>query len=118
MAAIRHIEFWVSDLNASLKFYQELFSYLDWEKVDDNGFACDGTKIYFIENKSAISAQKAFGPRHICFTATNKETVDSIAHLPSLASKILHGPAELHPGGSYMVVFTDPDDYVLEIACK
>ena len=116
MAAIRHIEFWVSDLEKSLDFYKVLFATLGWKHVDRNGFALDGTKIYFIQPAEALPTQRTFGPRHICFAAKDKESVDAIAQLPVLSGKILHGPAELHKGGSYMLVFKDPDGYILEIA--
>jgi catechol 2,3-dioxygenase-like lactoylglutathione lyase family enzyme len=118
MAAIRHIEFWVSNLKRSLDFYKSLFAALGWTHIDDNGFALEGIRIYFLQMHGASPAPKTFGPRHICFTAQSKEAVDAIAQLPILSKRILHGPAELHTSGSYMLVFKDPDGYLLEVACN
>ena len=74
------------------------------------------TKIYFLKLDGGSPVQKTFGPRHICLDA--KKTVDAIAQFPMLSEKILHGPAELHKGGSYMLVFQNPDGYILEVAHK
>jgi catechol 2,3-dioxygenase-like lactoylglutathione lyase family enzyme len=118
MAAIRHVEFWVSDLKKSLDFYKVLLTALGWNYVDRNGFSFEETKIYFLKLDGVSPAQKTFGPRHICFEAKDEETVDAIARFPMLSGKILHGSAVLHEDGSYMLVFQDPDDYILEVACK
>jgi catechol 2,3-dioxygenase-like lactoylglutathione lyase family enzyme len=115
---IRHIEFWVSDLKNSLEFYKELFSHIDWKQVDENGFSCNGTKIYFCEMKDLIKDNKVVGPRHICFEVKSKEAVDIVSKLPIIKNRILHGPDVLHKNGSYMLVFKDPDGYILEVAYK
>lgn len=115
---IRHIEFWVSNLKKSLEFYKELFSHIGWKQVDDNGFMCDGTKIYFYEMKDLIMNVRMPGPRHICFEVDNKEIVDVISKLLIVKDSTLHGPGILHTNGSYMLVFKDPDDYILEVAYK
>ncbi len=61
MAAIRHIEFWVSDLKEAMGFYAPLFSRLGWERLDDHSFALDGTKIYFPAMAGASPVIKTFG---------------------------------------------------------
>lgn len=116
MNPIRHIEFWVSDLQKSLDFYKELFRVLKWDHVDENGFSKEGTKLYFLEMKNLSDHSGVAGPRHICFQADDKATVDEAAKLPEVASRILHGPEVIHVGGSYMLVFRDPDGYILEVA--
>ncbi len=118
MNPIRHIEFWVPDFKKSLEFYKELFCVLEWDQVDENGFSKDGTKIYFMEMKNLAAHDGVAGPRHICFQAQDKSVVDAVAKLPKVKSRILHGPEVIHTGGSYMLVFKDPDEYILEVAYK
>jgi catechol 2,3-dioxygenase-like lactoylglutathione lyase family enzyme len=115
MPGIRHIEFWVSNLRKSLDFYKKLFAILGWEHVDENGFSGDGVKIYFLEMKG-VAINKTLGPRHICFQAKDQSVVDEVGK--NFQANSLHGPAVLHPNGSYMTVFTDPDGYILEVAHK
>ncbi len=117
MNPIRHIEFWISDMERSMAFYGPLFALLGWDHVDANGFSCEGTKWYF--RKANFPIQPTLGPRHICFQAANKDTVDKVADLlKSRDGEILHGPEIIHAGGSYMIVFKDPDGYILEVAYK
>ena len=118
MNPIRHIEFWVSDLAKSLDFYKELFRVLEWDHVDENGFSKDGTKIYFLEMKNLQGHTGVAGPRHICFQVKDKSIVDTVAKITGVASRTLHGPEVIHTGGSYMLVFKDPDGYILEVAYK
>lgn len=118
MAAIRHIEFWAANLEETLAFYGEVLGKLGWLRADTNGFASEGVKIYFLEQAGLMSGARVSGPRHICFTAAGKERVDAIAQLSAVKPRILHGPGELHQGGSYMLVFTDPDGYIVEVAYK
>jgi catechol 2,3-dioxygenase-like lactoylglutathione lyase family enzyme len=116
MNPIRHIEFWSSDVEKSVLFYESFLSMLGWARVDKNGLVCDQTKIYFCGK--TIPLRETLGPRHICFRADNREDVDKIADaLKSRGISILHGPGELHPG-SYMVVFKDLDGYILEVSYK
>jgi catechol 2,3-dioxygenase-like lactoylglutathione lyase family enzyme len=117
MGGIRHIEFWVADLSKSLDFYGKILGLVGWERVDANGFAREGTKIYFLETAGIVGGQKTPGPRHICFQVEKREVVDAVATKLTSAD-ILHGPAVLYPNGSYMLVFKDPDGYILEVACK
>jgi catechol 2,3-dioxygenase-like lactoylglutathione lyase family enzyme len=118
MNGIRHIEFWVSDLQSAISFYSGLFGVLGWQKVDENCFSCGDSKIYLIERSGLVSGIEVPGPRHICFQAKDGETVDALADMPFIKGKILHGPGIIHGNGSYMLVFKDPDGYVLEAAYK
>ena len=115
-AGIDHIEFWVSNLENSIKFYTELFKLINWHQTDDNGFGDGKTKIYFIEKP--FSARKTAGPRHICFYADSKETVDKVGEfLKQNKSPIIRGPVNSiwKSSHSYTVDFQDPDGYVLEV---
>ncbi len=118
MNPIRHIEFWVSDLKLSLEFYKELFLAIGWSHVDENGFSKDGVKIYFYEKQDLTRDIEVPGPRHICFQVENKDIVDLVSNLSKVKDLVLHGPGILHPNGSYMLVFKDPDGYILEVAYK
>ncbi|MGD1003013.1 MAG: VOC family protein [Minisyncoccia bacterium] len=116
MNPIRHIEFWSSNVENSVLFYESFLNILGWVRIDKNGLVCDQTKIYFREK--LISLRETLGPRHICFQANDEKAIDEIASiLKSRGTSILHGSGELHPG-SYMVVFKDPDGYILEVSYK
>jgi catechol 2,3-dioxygenase-like lactoylglutathione lyase family enzyme len=119
MPGIKHIEFWVTDLRASLKFYDQLFSILEWKKIDENAFSDGVTKIYFIEQP--VSAQRNVGPRHICFLAKSKPVVDSVgAFVRASKRTLIRGPIEATylNRSSYTVDFKDPNGYILEVATK
>lgn len=118
-AKIKHIEFWVSNLEKSLKFYKGLFAILGWELVEEKGFTNGETKIYF--NEQPVSFNKNIGPRHICFLAESREMVDEVGNfLKANNSFIIRGPLDSNykDRGSYTVDFKDPDGYILEVATK
>ncbi|OGG39046.1 hypothetical protein A2127_02605 [Candidatus Jorgensenbacteria bacterium GWC1_48_12] len=118
-AAIKHIEFWVSNLGRSIKFYEGIFRLLGWGQVESNAFSNGETKIYFIEQ--AVKSGKTVGPRHICFLAASQNIVDEVAELLSeIQADIIRGPLESRykDRSSYTVDFRDPDGYVIEVATK
>lgn len=113
---INHIEFWVSNLENSMRFYEKLFKLINWNKIADNSFSDGKTHIYFIQQ--SISQQIAIGPRHICFYADSKEMVDKIGEfLKQNGNPIIRGPINSvwKSHHSYTVDFKDPDGYVLEV---
>ncbi len=119
MNGIKHIEFWVSDLKQSLVFYKTLFSLINWEQVDENGFSDGQTKIYFIEQD--VKPQKTIGPRHICFLASSSKVVEDVADfLYKNKSQIIRGPIDYtyKEKHAYTVDFKDPDGYILEVATE
>ena len=114
---IKHIEFWVSNLEISIDFYHELFRIIGWEQVDSNGFSDGTTKIYFREQK--LISQSTIGPRHICFLAESRDIVNTTAeYLKKTQVTILRGPIEMEYKSkkSYTIDFKDPDGYILEVA--
>lgn len=118
-SGIKHIEFWVSNLEKSLNFYSQLFSLIGWDQIDKNGFSDGNTKIYFIQE--AVSFNKNVGPRHVCFFADSKKTVDRVGEfLKSVNAFIIRGPLEskYKDRVSYTVDFKDPDGYIIEVATK
>lgn len=95
MTGIKHIEFWVSNLEKSLEFYKALFIILDWKLVEEKGFTNGETKIYFKEQP--VSFNKNIGPRHIYFLAGSRELVDEVGDfLKTNNSFIIRGPIDSH----------------------
>lgn len=118
-AIIKHLEFWVSDLKQSLKFYNGLFKSIGWSRVDKNAFSNGETKIYFIQQN--VKVQKTVGPRHLCFLANSRKTVDEVGKFLSKNKyRLIRGPLELKykNRSSYTVDFKDPDGYIIEVATK
>lgn len=118
-ATIKHIEFWVSDLRRSIKFYKRIFNIVGWKHIEPNVFSNGEIKIYFIEQD--VKSGKTVGPRHICFLATSHRIVNEVANfLTRVKADIIRGPLESqHKNrGSYTVDFRDPDGYVIEVATK
>ncbi len=117
MSAIKHIEFWVSNLDESLKFYNILFSLLGWSKYQNHGFENNNTKIYFREKD--VKRADTTGPRHICFNAKSKEVVDKVSEfLKNVNAKIIRGPLIINykDKSSYTIDFRDPDGFILEVS--
>ncbi|TSC60417.1 MAG: hypothetical protein LiPW15_295 [Parcubacteria group bacterium LiPW_15] len=118
-ATIKHIEFWVSDLERSVRFYEAVFGIIGWNKIESNAFSNGETKIYFI--KQDVKPENTIGPRHICFLAGSREMVDEVGRLLSgMQADIIRGPLEssYKDRSSYTVDFRDPDGYVIEVATK
>ena len=119
MAGIKHIEFWVSNLKKSVSFYKKLFDIIGWEQYDPNGFRCGMTKIYFVEKNTSF--KENIGPRHICFEADSKGTVEKAAEfLKTNGTSVIRGPLEYTYKGNtaYTVDFKDPDGYIIEVATR
>ncbi|MEK6918572.1 MAG: VOC family protein [Nanoarchaeota archaeon] len=116
---IKHLEFWVSNLDKALTFYQPLFFLLGWAQYANNGFRApgSGTKIYFVENN--VTKIDTVGPRHVCLRALSREIVNKAhEYLIFANAKIIRGPLESEYSGrkSYHIDFKDPDGYVIEIS--
>lgn len=119
MPGIKHIEFWVSNLEKSLNFYRELFKIIGWEEYDNNGFRCGMTKIYFYEKD--VNFNENIGPRHICFEADSVDVVEKVKDaLVRNGNFIIRGPVEYtYKGNTAMTIdFKDPDGYILEVATR
>jgi len=114
---LNHIEFWVSDLSKSMKFYYRFLSLIGWEQISDVSFSNGSMIIYFIEMKS-IEKTKSLGVRHLCFQAMEKEQVDKVYEtLVAEKAKLIRGPIFMPYSKSYYTVdFYDPDGQVLEVA--
>ena len=118
-SVIKHIEFWVSDFERSIKFYEKIFEIIGWKKIESNAFSNGETKIYFIEQD--VRTRRAIGPRHLCFLATSRKKVDEVAKfLSKTKSDIIRGPLEsrYRSRNSSTADFRDPDGYVVEVATQ
>jgi catechol 2,3-dioxygenase-like lactoylglutathione lyase family enzyme len=118
-AAIKHIEFWVSNFKRSVKFYKGVLEIIGWSHIEKNAFSDGQTKIYFVEQD--VKLQKTIGPRHICFLANSRAEVNSVGKfLDKNSYNIIRGPLNYHykNKNSYTVDFRDPDGYVIEVATK
>ncbi|MCX6784364.1 MAG: VOC family protein [Candidatus Komeilibacteria bacterium] len=118
-AVIKHIEFWVSNLKYSIRFYEGVFNGLGWKKIEFNAFSNGQTKIYFVQQK--VKAQKTIGPRHICFLVGSRKVVDEVGRfLIKSKGDIIRGPMKLKykNRSSYGIDFRDPDGYVIEAATR
>jgi catechol 2,3-dioxygenase-like lactoylglutathione lyase family enzyme len=114
---INHIEFWVSDLSKSIKFYDDFLSVIGWKQVSNVSFSNGSLVIYFIEKKNSIKTE-SLGVRHLCFQATQKEQVDKVYNILAAANaKFIRGPVLMPYSREYYTVdFYDPDGQVLEVA--
>ncbi|MDZ5471247.1 VOC family protein [Bacillus sp. 31A1R] len=114
---INHMEFWVSSFEKSLPFYEGLFSLIGWKKLNDMAYSTGTIEIYFKEVN--VNRQRTVGPRHICFQAVDRKTVDLVSsYLKENEIEIIRGPIQRdeYSEGYYTVDFYDLDGYVLEVA--
>lgn len=114
---INHIEFWVSDISKSMKFYASFLSLIGWKQISQVSFSDGSMVIYFMEMKG-IEKMRSLGVRHLCFQATEKEQVDEVADaLLAEQANIIRGPLLMPYSKDYYTVdFYDPDGQVIEVA--
>jgi catechol 2,3-dioxygenase-like lactoylglutathione lyase family enzyme len=114
---INHIEFWVSDIQRSMKFYNSFLSLIGWEQISAVSFSNGNMVIYFQEMKN-VEKTKSLGVRHLCFQAINKEQVDQVyGALMNEQADIIRGPQIMPYSKDYYTVdFYDPDGQVTEVA--
>ena len=114
---VNHIEFWVSDLKQSLKFYEPIFKAIGWSKLGETEFTSGSTVVYFVEHPA--NKADVVGPRHICLQACTRDVVDAVGRtLTGCGATIIRGPVQVpeYSKAYYTVDFKDPDGYILEIA--
>lgn len=114
---INHIEFWVKNLEETVRFYSELFPLIGWRALNQTSFSSGQQEIYFKE--MPIALHESLGVRHICFHAISPEVVDAVgAWLHRQNADIIRGPLEMshYSAGYYTVDFRDPNGFVLEVA--
>lgn len=114
---INHIEFWVSDLTKSMKFYNSFLSLVGWKKISDVSFS-NGQMVIYFQEMNGIEKNKSLGMRHLCFQATEKEQVDQVYNaLITEQAKFIRGPLLMPYSREYYTIdFYDPDGQVIEVA--
>lgn len=114
---LNHIEFWVSSLERSVPFYDDLFSLIRWKKLSQTAYSSGSVEIYLVEKRN-MERRDALGPRHLCFQATSREMVDEVGRwLKERDHTVIRGPLEQSYSEEYYTVdFRDPDGYILEVA--
>lgn len=114
---INHIEYWVSNLSKSIKFYSCFLSIIGWEQISEVSFSNGSMVIYFVESKK-IHTKVSHGVRHICFQAMEKDQVNQVYHeLATEKAEFIRGPIMMPYSKEYYTVdFYDPDGQVVEVA--
>jgi len=114
---INHIEFWVSNLETSIKFYNSFLSLVGWKQISNVSFSNGSMVIYFQEMKE-VQNTRSLGVRHLCFQAMEKEQVDLVFDaLVTEQAKFIRGPLLMPYSKDYYTVdFYDPDGQVIEVA--
>ena len=131
-AGIKHIEFWVQNLEEAFKFYMSFFKIIGWERSGKTGFIGGGSEIYFKEipyvqkiERFLVQMMRSFlkmpGPRHICFCAASRSAVDSVGDLlRAHGLTIIRGPIEMtgaeYSKYYYTVDFYGPEGFIWEVA--
>ena len=114
---INHIEFWVSNLGRSIKFYNSFLALIGWKQISEVSFSNGSMIIYFLQ-MDGVEKLRSLGMRHLCFQATEQEQVDKVHEaLLSENTNIIRGPELMPYSKSYYTVdFHDPDGQVIEVA--
>jgi catechol 2,3-dioxygenase-like lactoylglutathione lyase family enzyme len=114
---INHIEFWVSDIRKTMKFYNSFLSLIGWKQISQVSFSNGSMVIYFIEMKD-VEKTRSLGVRHLCFQAMSEKQVDQVYDaLVTEQAKIIRGPLSMpYSKGYYTVDFYDSDGQVTEVA--
>lgn len=114
---INHIEFWVSNLETSIKFYNSFLSLVGWKQISNVSFSNGSMVIYFQEMKE-VQNTRSLGVRHLCFQAMEKEQVDLVFDaLVTEQAKFIRSPLLMPYSKDYYTVdFYDPDGQVIEVA--
>ena len=117
-----HLDFSVTDVEASATWYAEVFGLQRLKRVDlDNRSVVmlvhpDTHLIFGLNQHSVIPVttfdERSVGLDHIGFGVQNREDLDAWqAHLAAL--NVVHSPAQDTPNGAALV-FRDPDNTQLE----
>ena len=131
---ISHIALAVSDLDRSTTFYNKVFEFIGFRRVEVPESIQQAMKTrlkawvgpgYSIsirpskgESANRSHDRNAPGSNHMAFTAESRSDVDKMYDLlKQIGAKVLDAPAEYpYAAGYYAVYFTDPDGLKFEFA--
>lgn len=122
--AIHHLEIYVTDLEASARFWGWLlgrFGYEPFQEWDDGiSFRTPGTYLVFVAAPDAGTSlnRRQPGLNHIAFgLATTSDVDDLRADLAGREVRLLYDDRYPHAGGAdhYAVFFEDPDGIKVEV---
>lgn len=123
---IHHIEIYVSDLNKTRTFYDDLMPRLGYQLFQewDHGFSYrdEGCYLVFVQTADKFLANGYhrcnIGLNHLAFRVSQKEEVDALRkHLLENGITLLYDDRYPFAGGEehYAVYFEDPDRIKLEV---
>lgn len=132
--SISHIALTVSDLERSAAFYNEVFEFIGFKRVEVpeatqqamktrlKAWVGPGYSINIRPSKGEFAHRlhdrNAPGHNHIAFTAENRSDVEKMHELlKEMGAAVLNAPAEYpYSPGYFAVYFTDPDGLKFEFA--
>jgi glyoxylase I family protein len=131
---ISHIALTVSDLDRSTTFYNKVFEFIGFKRVEVpeatqqamktrlKAWVGPGYSISIRPSKGEAARRPhdrySPGSNHIAFTAEDRSDVEKMHELlKQIGAKVLDAPAEYpYAPGYYAVYFTDPDGLKFEFA--
>lgn len=123
---LHHVELYVTDLAASVEFWDWLLAELGYVRFQqwDQGVSWKRRDTYIVLVQTASEFldvpyhRRRTGLNHLAFHARSRRQVDDIAHeLQRRGAPILYEDRELHGGGEapYAIYFEDPNRIKLEL---
>ena len=132
--SISHLSLTVSDLDRSTEFYDKVFTFIGYKRVEVpestqqamktrlKAWVGPGYSISIRPSRGEFARRlhdrNAPGFNHLAFTAENRSDVEKLYEfLEQLGATILDAPAEYpYSPGYFAVYFTDPDGLKFEFA--
>jgi catechol 2,3-dioxygenase-like lactoylglutathione lyase family enzyme len=113
MRGLNHVNLVVSDVEASARFYEELFGMERVYRVGEFVFlSCGDTDLGFVKGTPMI--HRRF---HIGFRVDSRDEVDGwLVAVNKFGAPVTHGPKDY--GDYYTFTCRDPDGYGVEIYCE
>ncbi|MAW60430.1 MAG: glyoxalase [Planctomycetes bacterium] len=110
---LRHLALYVSDVERSVAFYQEVFGMeLEWQPDPDNAYLTGGTDNLAI-HRGQVAPKTNLD--HLGFLVPTMDAVDAWeVHIRALGHEPF-APAKTHRDGARSFYFPDPDGHVIQI---
>jgi len=127
-AKLYHLQVNVGSAGVALPFYRDLFGYLEWRSIHDEGgvvaFSDGGVNIWIMATEAHFTGRgfhrKGIGLNHLAFFVDRREDVDMFRErfmAPRGITPLYGTPREFpdYVPGYYAVFFEDPDRIKLEV---